>query len=56
MALCALLQLLRQPPKAIEESGMELPSRFADLVVKCLIKLTKMLQSGLEVRMHVPLA
>ncbi|KAL6766815.1 TOG1 [Auxenochlorella protothecoides x Auxenochlorella symbiontica] len=41
----ALLQLLRAPPKGI--TAEQLP-KFYDLVVKCLIKLTKSLQAEME--------
>ncbi len=48
--LSALLLLLRCPPPVIAASGDDVQFRFADLVVKCLIKLTKALQTSLSVR------
>lgn len=44
-AFGALLQLLRQPP---QEVAGETTTKFYDLVVKCLIKLTKSLQVSLD--------
>ncbi|KAL4854812.1 hypothetical protein ACK3TF_004509 [Chlorella vulgaris] len=44
-AFAALLQLLRQPPTEVQPA--QLP-KFYDLVVKCLIKLTKGLQGNTE--------
>ncbi|KAL4424717.1 hypothetical protein ABPG77_000060 [Micractinium sp. CCAP 211/92] len=44
-AFAALLQLLRQPPESVAPE--QLP-KFYDLVVKCLIKLTKSLQANTE--------
>ena len=56
--LCALLLLLRCPPARITAGSDDAQFKFADLVVKCLIKLTKALQTSLSVRMpyHFPLA
>lgn len=51
----ALLFLLRCPPQSVTNNGPEMAAKFADLVVKCLIKLTKSLQSTIQVRM-IPLA
>lgn len=42
---CALLTLLRVAPEPIVVQGQAVQQRFSDLVVKCLIKLTKALQS-----------
>lgn len=42
--------LLRCPPEQLQQQGQEVLSKFSDLVVKCLIKLTKALQSTLDVR------
>lgn len=47
----ALLLLLRCPPQSVTNTGPEMAAKFADLVVKCLIKLTKSLQSTIQVRM-----
>eukprot|EP00887_Chlorella_sp_A99_P000367 scaffold13.g367.t1 len=44
-AFAALLQLLREPPGEVTP---EMLSKFHDLVVKCLIKLTKSLQQSME--------
>ena len=49
--LCALLLLLRCPPASITAGSDDVQFKFADLVVKCLIKLTKALQTSLSVRM-----
>ena len=49
--LCALLLLLRCPPTSITAGSDDVQFKFADLVVKCLIKLTKALQTSLSVRM-----
>ncbi len=45
-AFAALLQLLRQPPESVAPEQL---AKFYDLVVKCLIKLTKSLQANTEV-------
>lgn len=45
-AFGALLQLLREPPGDVTP---EMLPKFHDLVVKCLIKLTKSLQMSMEV-------
>ncbi|WPT11227.1 Protein MOR1 [Picochlorum sp. SENEW3] len=42
-AFAALLHLLRSPPKQLDE---DLIQKFNDLLVKCLIKLTKSLETG----------
>lgn len=52
--LCALLLLLRCPPASISAGSDDVQFKFADLVVKCLIKLTKALQMSLSVRMPHP--
>ena len=41
--------LLRCPPDQLQQQGQEVLTKFSDLVVKCLIKLTKALQSTLDV-------
>ena len=48
-AFAALLQLLRDPPAEAAAGGPDALPRFYDLVVKCLIKLTKSLQVSMEV-------
>ena len=45
----ALMVLLRCPPDQLQQQGQEVLTKFSDLVVKCLIKLTKALQSTLDV-------
>ena len=45
----ALMVLLRCPPDQLQQQGQEVLTKFSDLVVKCLIKLTKALQSTLNV-------
>jgi cytoskeleton-associated protein 5 len=44
-SFAALLQLLREPPPGLPETAVP---KFNDLVVKCLIKLTKGLQTNME--------
>jgi hypothetical protein len=46
-AFAALLQLLREPPPGVPVEALP---KFYDLVVKCLIKLTKGLQGGMQAR------
>ncbi len=43
LAYIALLQLLRAPPPSVATKGPDAAARFSDLIVKCLIKLTKTL-------------
>lgn len=45
----ALVVLLRCPPEQLQQQGHDASVKFGDLAVKCLIKLTKALQSTLEV-------
>ena len=45
----ALMVLLRCPPDQLQQQGQDVLTKFSDLVVKCLIKLTKALQSTLDV-------
>ena len=45
-SLCALLGLLTVPPPADAGAGPDAGPRFADLVVKCLVKLAKALPAG----------
>lgn len=48
-AFAALLQLLRDPPREVRQSAQPgALTKFHDLVVKCLIKLTKGLQASQE--------
>lgn len=49
-AFCSLIALLQGPPAFVAERGPDAEFRFSDLVVKCLIKLTKALQGSTEVR------
>ena len=54
----ALLLLLRLPPAPVTAGGSEARARFSDLVVKCLIKLTRTLGAslaGLDVSEAKPL-
>lgn len=48
----ALMVLLRCPPDQLQQQGQEVLTKFSDLVVKCLIKLTKALQSTLNVSFY----
>lgn len=50
LAYIALLQLLRAPPPAVAAKGGDGAARFSDLLVKCLIKLTKALPMCIDVR------
>ena len=45
----ALIVLLRCPPEQLQQQGQDILTKFSDLVVKCLIKLTKALQNTLDV-------
>ena len=45
--------LLRCPPDQLQQKGQEVLTKFSDLVVKCLIKLTKALQSTLDVGFRI---
>ncbi len=45
----ALVVLLRCPPEQLQQQGQDILTKFSDLVVKCLIKLTKALQNTLDV-------
>ena len=45
----ALIVLLRSPPEQLHQHGQDMLTKFSDLVVKCLIKLTKALQTTLHV-------
>ncbi|KAL0039701.1 hypothetical protein WJX77_005628 [Trebouxia sp. C0004] len=44
----ALIVLLRCPPEQLQQQGQDILTKFSDLVVKCLIKLTKALQNTLD--------
>ncbi|KAL0028272.1 hypothetical protein WJX79_006476 [Trebouxia sp. C0005] len=44
----ALIVLLRCPPEQLQQHGQDILTKFSDLVVKCLIKLTKALQNTLD--------
>lgn len=44
----ALVVLLRCPPEQLLQQGQDASVKFSDLVVKCLIKLTKALHSTLQ--------
>lgn len=50
----ALIVLLRCPPEQLSQQGQDASGKFSDLVVKCLIKLTKALQSTLDVSLPTP--
>ena len=45
----ALLVLLRYPPEGLHRQGSAAETQFNDLVVKCLIKLTKALSTTMDV-------
>ena len=45
----ALLVLLRYPPEGLHRQGPAAEIQFNDLVVKCLIKLTKALSTTMDV-------
>ena len=51
LAYIALLQLLRAAPSTVASRGADGAARFSDLLVKCLIKLTKALPMCIDVRM-----
>ena len=47
-SFCALLELLGEVPRRIEDKGRDMVIKFTDLVVKCLIKITKTLSLTIQ--------
>lgn len=47
-SFCALLELLGEVPERIEARGRDMVIKFTDLVVKCLIKITKTLSLTIQ--------
>ena len=53
-SFCALLELLGEVPERIESRGRDMIIKFTDLVVKCLIKITKTLSLTIQACTHPP--